>query len=80
MLLLYLTGFVVEPSTNGIYIPLCFYFIMRSSGSLSSRTKIYIPLCFYFIGKPKFYEPQELNLHSTMLLLYLQNQVSIPIF
>ena len=57
--------------TISIYIPLCFYFILpRFSGSLP-ESRIYIPLCFYFIEvECEDLKPQEINLHSTMLLLY----------
>ena len=33
-----------------IYIPLCFYFILRRIAAKDIDTCIYIPLCFYFIG------------------------------
>ena len=53
-----------------IYIPLCFYFILRSCCA-AVRRSIYIPLCFYFIRSPALFYGSVFHLHSTMLLLYL---------
>ena len=56
-----------------IYIPLCFYFILGQPLFSFDEFIIYIPLCFYFIEvvlRPACL--RRSNLHSTMLLLYLQ--------
>ena len=38
-----------ENSVKGIYIPLCFYFILVAEDIIQIELSIYIPLCFYFI-------------------------------
>ena len=49
----------------------------RLSGSISILI-IYIPLCFYFIrGSSHMTQTSYLNLHSTMLLLYLKSALKI---
>ena len=54
-----------------IYIPLCFYFIMKSIPCQCGNSQIYIPLCFYFITtRTHSQKASWSNLHSTMLLLY----------
>ena len=60
-----------------IYIPLCFYFIRPESHLSFLLFLIYIPLCFYFILPciPQRCEVQ-LDLHSTMLLLYPQTGIA----
>ena len=68
-------------SAARIYIPLCFYFIPYHQRRYEQRHRIYIPLCFYFILNLGQEDLNELiNLHSTMLLLYLfrQTWASMP--
>ncbi len=61
-----------------IYIPLCFYFIEISEKYQNILKPIYIPLCFYFICLLQIYQTYWIAyLHSTMLLLYLENNREI---
>ena len=55
-----------------IYIPLCFYFICAAGKLVKRNLSIYIPLCFYFIFMHLPSQPGIPHLHSTMLLLYLE--------
>ena len=57
--------------TDRIYIPLCFYFIPFRFLHVEVIFVIYIPLCFYFIQFPVCDCTCQIDLHSTMLLLYL---------
>ena len=67
-------GWLWGVRSERIYIPLCFYFIKVSLSSGRRKRSIYIPLCFYFIPCPFCGgEAYISNLHSTMLLLYLQS-------
>ena len=71
MLLLYPLLRSIRFVSLQIYIPLCFYFICDVAGCLILSDTIYIPLCFYFIDKFANDAIQGvLDLHSTMLLLY----------
>ena len=65
---------------SSIYIPLCFYFILIVHSRSFQRHLIYIPLCFYFIsGGTAYFVRRNLNLHSTMLLLYLDHLLEYPV-
>ena len=72
MLLLYLNGFTGITPAFLIYIPLCFYFI--SGCALSSRP--YAPFTFHYASTLSKWlyrnHARLLDLHSTMLLLYLR--------
>ena len=40
----------MKQTYEGIYIPLCFYFILQGWLASAKQKSIYIPLCFYFIN------------------------------
>ena len=73
MLLLYPGDYPESENESTIYIRLFFYFIVITPDPLLIQSQIYIPLCFYFIVNAAAELTRYLNLHSTMLLLYLND-------
>ena len=72
MLLLYRSHNRNHAHSPGIYIPLCFYFIVWPSSNISSIASYLhsTMLLLYLTPRHSAHTP-DLHLHSTMLLLYL---------
>ena len=59
-----------------IYIPLCFYFIQRTTTPSRNDSIIYIPLCFYFIFSPDFVSPVYFCIYIPLCFYFIELQAN----